>query len=296
MILQVRGKLVRFLPLILTLCLLSLPAWAGHTKEAAAKPGILLVTFGTSVAGADVGYGKIEKLVREAFPGVEVRWAYTSRIIRHKLAKSGKVMDSPAQALARMGDEGFTAVAVQSLHMIPGEEFDDVKAVARAMAGLPECPAKVVVGGPLLVTSADVEQAARAMLDSLPKERAKDDAVVFMGHGTPHPANAFYPAMQLEFWKTDPNTFVATVEGSPALDEVLARLKAKGLKKAYLVPFMSVAGDHAMNDMAGDEPDSWKSILTKAGIACVPVLKGAAEIDAVDRIWLEHLRQAMGEL
>lgn len=296
MILQVRGKLVRLLPLILVLCLLSLPAWAGHTKEAAAKPGILLVTFGTSVAGADSGYGQVEKLVREAFPGVEVRWAYTSRIIRHKLAKSGKVLDSPAQALARMGDEGFTAVAVQSLHMIPGEEFDDVKAVARAMAGLPECPARVVVGGPLLVTSADVAQAARAMLDSLPRERAKDDAVLFMGHGTPHPANAFYAAMQLEFWKTDPNTFIATVEGSPTLDEVLARLKAKGLKKAYLVPFMSVAGDHAMNDMAGDEPDSWKSILTKAGIACVPVLKGAAQIDAVDRIWLEHLRQAMGEL
>ncbi|MEW5774553.1 MAG: sirohydrochlorin cobaltochelatase [Thermodesulfobacteriota bacterium] len=296
MSLQVRGKLVRFLPLLLVLCLLSLPAWAGHSKEAPAKAGILLVTFGTSVAGADSGYAQVEKLVREAFPGVEVRWAYTSHVIRRKLAAQGRVLDSPAMALARMGEEGFTAVAVQSLHMIPGEEYDDLVSVARAMAGLPECPQKIAVGGPLLVQAADVERVAAAMLESLPRERRKDEAVVFMGHGSPHPAYAFYPAMQLEFWKKDPNAFLATVEGAPSLDEVMAHLKARGLRKAYLVPFMSVAGDHARNDMAGDEPDSWKSILTKAGVTCVPVLRGTAEIDAVNRVWVDHLRQAMEEL
>lgn len=296
MSLQVRGKLVRILPLFLLLCLLSLPAWAGHAKNAPAKAGILLVTFGTSVAGADAGYGQVEKMVRDAFPGVEVRWAYTSRIIRHKLAKQGKVMDSPALALARMGDEGFTAVAVQSLHMIPGEEYDDLVSMARAMAGQPECPQKIVVGDPLMYRFVDLEKTAAAMLASVPQERKKGEAVLFMGHGTPHPANAFYAAMQVEFWKLDPNAIVGTVEGSPTIDDVLAQLRAKGLRKAWLVPLMSVAGDHAHNDMAGEEPDSWASVLKRAGIATVPVFRGAAEIEAVDRIWVDHLRAAMGQL
>jgi len=296
MFLQVRGKSVRILPLVLVLCLLSLPAWAGHSKEAPAKVGILLVTFGTSVAGADKGYAQVEKMVREAYPGMEVRWAYTSRIIRHKLAKQGRVLDSPALALARMGDEGFTAVAVQSLHMIPGEEYEDLVSVARAMAGQSECPEKIVVGDPLLVHPADLERAAEAMLDSVPKERKPGDAVVFMGHGTPHLANVFYPAMQVEFWKKDPNAIVGTVEGSPSVDDVLAQLKARKLRKAYLVPLMSVAGDHAHNDMAGEEPDSWASVLKRAGIATVPVFRGAAEIEAVGRIWLDHLRAAMETL
>jgi sirohydrochlorin cobaltochelatase len=296
MFLQVRGKIVRILPLVLVLCLLSLPAWAGHAKDAPARTGILLVAFGTSAPGADAAYAQVEKMVHAAFPGVEVRWAYTSRMIRHKLAKQGLTLDSPALALARMGDEGFTAVAVQSLHVIPGEEYDDLVSVARAMAGQPECPQKIVVGGPLLVRAADMERVADAMLESLPKARKKDEAVVFMGHGTAHPSNSFYPAMQIEFWKHDPNVFLGTVEGTPTLEDVMAHLKARGLRTAYLVPFMTVAGDHARNDMAGDGPDSWDSILTHAGITCIPVLKGAAEIEAVDQVWVDHLRQAMEKL
>ena len=296
MFLQVRGKLVRILPLVLVLCLLSLPAWAMHGAAPTPKPAILLVTFGTSVAGADAGYAQVEKLVRAAFPGVEVRWAYTSHIIRHKLAKQGRSLDSPALALARMGDEGFTAVAVQSLHVIPGEEYDGLVEVARALAGQPDCPQKIAVGDPLLVHPADLERVADIMLQSVPKERKKNEAVVFMGHGTPHLANAFYAAIQVEFWKKDPNAIVGTVEGSPSIDDVLSQCRAKGLRKAWLLPLMSVAGDHAHNDMAGEEPDSWASVLKRAGIVTVPVFRGAAEIEAVDTVWVDHLRAAMEQL
>ena len=296
MFLQVRGKTVRILPLVLFLCLLSLPAWAGHAKNTSPKAGILLVTFGTSAEGADAGYAAVEKLVREAFPGVEVRWAYTSHIIRHKLAKAGRTLDSPALALARMGDEGFTAVAVQSLHVIPGEEYDGLVGVARAMAGQPDCPQKIAVGDPLLVHPEDLERVAAAMLGSVPTERKKGEAVVFLGHGTPHLANALYAAMQVEFWKKDSNAIVGTVEGSPSVDDVLTQIRAKGLKKAWLVPFMSVAGDHAHHDMAGEEPDSWASALKRAGVATVPVFRGMAEVEAVDAVWVDHLRQAMQQI
>jgi sirohydrochlorin cobaltochelatase len=110
-----------------------------------------------------------------------------------------------------------------------------------------------------------------------------------MGHGTHHPSNAFYAALMFQMQLMDPNIFIGTVEGYPDIDLIKDLLLKKKIKKAYLIPFMSVAGDHAKNDMAGDEDDSWKSILTKAGIKCVPILKGSAEFDAFVDIWVDHV-------
>ena len=114
-----------------------------------------------------------------------------------------------------------------------------------------------------------------------------------MGHGTPHPSNAFYAALMFNLQLKDKNIFVGTVEGSPEVDDIEKMLKQNKIEKAYLIPFMSVAGDHARNDMAGEEDDSWKSILTKAGIKCEPVLKGTAEYDNMVAIWVEHLQDVM---
>jgi sirohydrochlorin cobaltochelatase len=111
-----------------------------------------------------------------------------------------------------------------------------------------------------------------------------------MGHGTHHPSNAFYAALMFQLQLRDPNIFVGTVEGFPDIDDIKKMLLKKNIKKGYLMPFMSVAGDHAKNDMAGDEEDSWKSVLTKAGIACVPILKGTAEYDSFIDIWVSHIR------
>ena len=115
----------------------------------------------------------------------------------------------------------------------------------------------------------------------IPDERKAEDAVVFMGHGSHHPADAIYSAMMYKAQKRDPNCFVGTVEGSPTFEEILDQLKARGVKKAYLIPFMTVAGDHSINDMSGKDPDSWESQLKKVGIKAVPVLHGLAEYDGV---------------
>ena len=132
------------------------------------------------------------------------------------------------------------------------------------------------------------------MLSKIPSDRKKEDAVIFMGHGSPaHPSGMIYLAAAYCLDKIDDNAFLAAVEGAPTFDETLEILKAKNIKKAYILPFMSVAGDHAKNDMAGDEPDSWKSILTKNGIDAVPVLKGMAEYDEIVNIWLDHLAQTI---
>lgn len=272
------------------------PAQAGHGGEKAMKKGILLVTFGTSIDRAAKAFDMIDAATKARFPGVAVRWAYTAKIIRDKLAKQGRSIDSPAVALAKMGEEGFTHVAVQSLHVIPGYEFDDLAATAKAFEGLPEGIERISLGQPLIAGPDDMTRLAKAVLADLPAERKKDEAVVFMGHGTHHPAGAAYPAMAYVFKQADPLTVVGTVEGFPEIDQVKAELLAMKVKTAWLIPLMSVAGDHAMNDMAGGEDDSWKSILTKAGIECKPVLKGLAENPQVVDIWLDHLATAYDRL
>jgi len=261
---------------------------ASHGDGAPKKVGILLVAFGSSEASAQVSFDNIDRKVKDAYPGIPVRWAYTSHIIRNKLAKQGKILDSPEVALAKMRDEKFTHVAVASLHTIPGAEYHDLRRTVGAfkmMGGFE----RVILAYPLMATQEDMARVVDAIIATVPKERQKDEAVVLMGHGTHHPSNAFYAALMFQLQLKDPNIFVGTVEGYPELDVIQELLRKKKIKKLYLMPFMSVAGDHAKNDMAGDEGDSWKSVLTKAGFECVPVLKGTAEYDEFADIWVDHV-------
>ncbi|MGB5983694.1 MAG: sirohydrochlorin cobaltochelatase [Desulfobacterales bacterium] len=258
----------------------------GHKKEK--KVGILLVAFGSSEESAQVSFENINAKVKAAYPETPVHWAYTSSIIRAKLAKQGKMLDSPEVALAKMMEEDFTHVAVQSLHTIGGEEYHDLRRTIGAF-GMTRGFQKLILGYPLLSTQEDMTRAVAAIIANIPPERKADEAVVLMGHGTHHPSNAFYAALMFQVQLRDPNVFIGTVEGYPEVDLIEELLLQKGIKKAYLMPFMAVAGDHAKNDMAGDEEDSWLSMLTKAGIECVSVMKGTAEFDNFVDIWVDHL-------
>jgi sirohydrochlorin cobaltochelatase len=283
-------KLIFLLAIVVTVCLCT-HVWAssgGHGHKASKKVGILLVAFGSSEVSAQVSFANIDKRVKANYPDIPVRWAYTSTIIRAKLAKQGKLLDSPEVALAKMQDEGFTHVAVQSLHTIGGDEYHDLRRTVGAFK-IMRAFQRIILGYPLLATQEDMQRAVKAIMSTIPKERKKSDAVVLMGHGTHHPSNAFYAALMFQLQLEDPNIFVGTVEGYPEVDLIKELLLKNKIKRAYLIPFMSVAGDHAKNDMAGDEDDSWKSILTKAGIQCIPVLKGTAEFDVFVDIWVGHL-------
>lgn len=273
----------------LTICL-CVTAWAaGHGNPASKKVGILLVAFGSSQSSAQVSFDNIDQAVKAAYPGVPVRWAFTSHIIRKKLAQQGKHLDSPEMAMAKMMDEGFTHLAVQSLHTIGGEEYHDLRRTVGAfktMGGFQS----IILGYPLLATQEDMQHAVDAILKNIPQDRQKGDAVVLMGHGTEHPSNAFYAALMFQLQLKDPNIFVGTVEGYPDVGDIKEMLLRKKIKKAYLMPFMSVAGDHAKNDMTGEGDDSWKSIFSNAGIQCLPILKGTAEYGNFIDIWISHIR------
>lgn len=267
-------------------------AMAKHGEKPSIKKAILLVSFGTSDPEAAKVFELIEKRARERFPGVEMRWAYTSRMIRAKLAKEGKLLDSPETAFAKLMDGGYTHVAVLSLHTIPGEEFHELYQNAQLFGQMSGGFQKILVARPLLASSKDMETVAQALMKNIPG-RKPGDAVIFMGHGTEHhPADAIYLAMNQVFQELDPNAFVAAVEGSSSLENVISKLKNRKVKKVFLVPLMSVAGDHAKNDMAGNEEDSWKSILTEKGFKVEPILKGTAEIPEIVDVWLDHLKSA----
>ena len=286
----VRGLFVTFF----LLCLAS-ASWAGH-KERPPKKGILLVAFGSTVPEARAGLDHVETRAKERFPGLEIRWAYSSRIVREKLAREGLVFDSPAMALARMMDDGFTHVAVQSLQTIPGEEFHALQKTVQAFSGLPKGMDSVTLGLPLLAEPADVEACAKAIASTVPAERKPGEALILMGHGTHHPANIYYPGLQYSLDRLDPLILIGTVEGTPSLEDVRRVLARHKVAKVYLQPFMAVSGDHAVNDMAGDEEDSWKSVLTRDGLTCVPILRGTAESPVFVEIWLDHLQTALDRL
>jgi sirohydrochlorin cobaltochelatase len=280
-----------------------LSLFAARVALAAEKPGkppnkaILLVAFGTSVPDAQKAYDQTDAAVRKAFPRIEVRWAYTSKIIREKLAKGGKQLDSPEMALARMMDEGFTSVAVLSLHVIPGMEFHDLHINAQLFSQMSGGFKRVLIARPLLSSHKDMTKVAAALLKRIPTSRKPQDMVLFMGHGSEkHPADAIYAAMNYVFEQLDGNVFVATVDGYPSLNDLLPKITERKANKAFLIPFMTVAGDHARNDMAGDQPESWKSVLSGKGLACEIVLTGMAEYPEVVEVWLDHLREVFAQL
>ncbi|MHC4873926.1 MAG: sirohydrochlorin cobaltochelatase [Planctomycetota bacterium] len=283
--------------LVVKICLIAVCVFSMTLETSCAKPkkndkALLLVAFGSSVERARKELDNIYTKSAERFKGYDLSWAYTSHIIRKKLAKQGKVYLSTEEAIEKLIKDGYKEIAIQSLHTIKGSEYEDMLAVISKIKHKYR-DANLKVGVPLLSSHSDIERTAEELLKSIPIERKKDEAVIFMGHGSHHSGDFSYAALNNELTEKDELALLGTVEGGIMLDDVLASCKKAGIKKAYLIPFMSVAGDHAMNDMAGDEEDSWKSVLKKNNIETTPILRGTAAVDGIVDIWLDHLDEAI---
>lgn len=285
---------------ILSLALFSVtPAMADQGEKE--KKAILLVTFGTSVQSAMPAYNNLEQAVKLAFPGVEVRWAYTSKIIRDKIAeRDGRVVDDPFTALSRLKAEGYEKILVQSDHIFPGQEYSDLLGVVNSFLMLQTAegefgPRKMALGRPLLYHHEDYVDTAKTIASQFPADTAVN-AVVLMGHGSEHPADSAYGKFNDILRHMYKNVFLGTVEGYPALEEVQKDLATSGVKKVTLMPFMNIAGDHALNDLAGEEEDSWKSQLNKLGYETDTYLKGLLENKGIVDIFVKHLAAAVAEL
>jgi sirohydrochlorin cobaltochelatase len=258
--------------------------------------GILLVAFGTTVPEAKEAYHHIEARVKAAFPNYEVRWAYTSGMVRRKLKTQGIETQSPAVAITQMSDEGFKRIAVQSLHIIPGAEYSELQETVARLQNLPKGVESVEIDDPLITTHSDLMQTTQALSQWALSFKKKDEALVLMGHGSEHNANVYYPALQYYFQQVDPTIFIGTVEGYPTLTDVIKQLKNNHIKQVWLAPFMTVAGDHAVKDMSGDDDSSWKKILEKEGFTVKINLTGLGQISTITDIWIEHLKTTIGKL
>jgi sirohydrochlorin cobaltochelatase len=195
------------------------------------KKGILLVAFGTSAPGAERAIDNLVSETKAAFPGIEVRLAYTSNIIRRKLRRERNLeIPTPPEALAQMNDERFTHVYVQPMHVIPGEEYDDLKSAVNAFASVKGKYGfeRIALGRPFLADSSDCELMAEILARRF-AAKPEDSAIVLMGHGSSHEGNSMYVEMQKALSSKAKNIFLGTVEEGPgaerlAFDGVLAAL------------------------------------------------------------------------
>lgn len=250
------------------------------------KKGILVVSFGTShldTMGKTIEV--IEKEMEERFQECNVYRAFTSGMIIRKLKRTeGISVDTVPEALSRMASDGIEEVIIQPTHIINGIEND------RMMEDLMEHMSlfkRIRVGKPLLSSVEDYRKAIHAVM----AETELDDGemLVLMGHGTDHHANSAYPTLEYTFHALGySQVLVGTVESFPELKNVMAKLKIAGKKKVALMPFMLVAGDHAKNDMAGEE-DSWKSQLEEEGYEVRVIMKGLGEFRGIRQIFVEHI-------
>ncbi len=253
------------------------------------KKAILVVAFGTTYPSGQKALKDVQSMLKNEFSDIPIYWAYTSKIIRHILAKRGIHILSPEMALAKLMDNGYKKVYILSLHVIPGEEYHLLYSNAKLFSLMKNGIKEIKVSKPLVSTYEDLEKVANAVLKNI--HLKEKEALIFMGHGTEHPANAIYIALNSILNKKNPRVFLATVEGHPTIFDIIPKLKKQGIKTVYLMPFMLVAGDHANNDMAGDQPDSWKSILTKEGFICKPIIKGLGENPEIVKIYIDHLKE-----
>ena len=253
------------------------------------KKAILAVSFGTSYPDTlRKTIAATEQALAEAFPDWEVRRAFTSGMIIRKLKeRDGVVIENVHQAMHRLEEEGYTHVAVQSTHVMHGEEYEKMLSQLEPY----RLRMKISVGMPLLHSEEDYLSVAKALLNWLPTLDA-DEALVLMGHGTTHFANSAYAQMEHMLQAHCDRVYLATVEGYPTLDSVERQLaKRPEICRLMLAPFMLVAGDHARNDMSGEE-DSWAEQLTKAGYSVRCILQGLGECSAIRELFVEHCRQA----
>lgn len=252
------------------------------------KKALLVVSFGTSYLQAiENCISPVEQAIGRAAPGFDVYRAFTSEMIIRKLKDVSKIaIPSPGEALQVLAGQGYKVVAVQPTHILAGTEYHDLAREVEAFRT--EHPdMKVILGQPLLYENRDYQQTAQALEAWMPKTSGQE-VVLLMGHGTEHFSNSSYFALQhyLDQLKTRA-VYVANVEAPPVLTEVMAKMKDEGVKKVYLMPFMLVAGDHARNDMAGEDGDSWYNILKFHGFNVQVCLHGLGESEDFQKIYAE---------
>ena len=257
---------------------------------------LLVLSFGTSFNDSRrLTIGAIEDQLEKSFPDYSVRRGFTANIVIDHVAKrDGEKIDDIDESLKRAVDNGVKNLVVQPTHLMNGLEYEELKG---DIAQYSDAFDKIAIGQPLLSSDDDFSRVENAIVDWTKDYDDGETAIVFMGHGTSADSNGVYQKMQDLLTKDGhTNYFVGTVEATPSLDDVMAAVKKGNYKRVVLEPLMVVAGDHANNDMAGDDKDSWKSQFGGAGYQVECLLRGLGENETIRQIYVEHAQAAIDSL
>lgn len=245
------------------------------------KKGIIVASFGTSYEETrKLTIENLEEKIKEEYKDDYVLRAFTSRMVIKILKKRDNLhILNEREAIDHMREKGIEDIYIQPTHIIEGHEYSKLLDLG------------VEVGKPLLYADSDYE----TIVEDLDLgELEEDQALVFMGHGSDHAADKSYQKLQDTYLaKGKDRVFVATVEGSITLEDIMEKLEESNIKKVKLMPFMFVAGDHARNDMASDDENSWKTILESKGYEVEVVLKGLGEYEVIQDLYIKHLQDVM---
>lgn len=317
-----RKTLISILVFFLTIvfCSVTLAVVHGKGSDNQGKVAIVLASFGTTVPSAIESITNIQQEVKKAFPGIPVKITFTSSIIRSiwkkRQAEAKKWLGKgiPKEILyvknfiASIGDlleDGYKTIIVQPTHIFFMEQAHDLNSYVNAMASIRTIKEKwmpfekIVMGRPALGMPGDkydyhkdVEKALKTLAPDVEMAKKNKAMLVYMGHGNEYWSTGIYmeTAKMMQNLYPDVVTYIGAVEGFPGIKDVCRYLSHFDPGKIVLKPLMIVAGDHATNDMAGDDEDSWKNILTKQGFEVIPVLKGLGSNDNFARIFVDHIR------
>ena len=267
-----------------------------RNQDGIGEQELLVVSFGTSFNDSRrLTIGAIEGSLAESFPDWSVRRGFTSQIIiDHVLSRDGVAIDNVSEALNRAADNGVKTLVVQPTHLMDGFEYNDL---VEELAGFADAFEAIAVGEPLLSSEEDFAAVAEAIVQATAEYDDGETAICFMGHGTEAESNDVYAKMQQVLSEAGyENYFIGTVEAEPSVEDLLEAVQAGDYKRVVLRPLMIVAGDHANNDMAGDEEDSWKSVFESAGYEVECVLSGLGELEAIRDLFVQHAQAAMDSL
>ncbi len=317
---QIVGKV--FLIAFFALHLLAASAIGSGNAPAEGKTAILLASFGTTVPSGVKALDNITEQVRKAYPGTEVRITFTSNMVRavwkKRRAEAQKWLDQGIsteilnvkniiQTMGDLQEDGFRNIIVQPTHMFYMEQSYDLNSYVSTLGSIKTLKSKwrpfetVVMGRPALGMPSDrysyqndIDRVVKSLVGEVEMARKEGASLLYMGHGNENWSTGIYAETEKKMRAAYPDveTFIGVVEGTPALDDLLPALKSAKSKKIILRPFMITAGDHAVNDMAGAERDSWKSILAAEGYAVQPVLEGLGSNPAFAALFVENIADA----
>ncbi len=258
---------------------------------------LLVVSFGTSYNDSRrLTIGAIESAIDDEFgEDYSIRRAFTSNIIiDHVQKRDGVLIDSMDTALSRAINNDVKTLVIQPTQLMNGYEYDEI---VETVTKHSDAFSKVAIGEPLLTSDEDFSKVADIIKNITASYDDGETAIVYMGHGTEADSNGVYEKLQgVMNDKGYDNYFIGTVEATPSLDDVLSKVKEGGYKKVVLRPLMVVAGDHANNDMAGDEDDSWKSVFEKEGFEVTCVLEGLGQVPEIQMMYVDHAKAAIDSL